>query len=46
MSAWKVPASTGGQFMPCRKDIVDLIVGDARRIRNVPGRKTEVKDAE
>ena len=29
--------STGGQFMPCWKDIFDLIVGNARRIRNVPG---------
>src|SRR4051812_9774648 len=45
MSAWRAPASIGARSMPCWRGISSLIVGNAHHIRNVPGRKTDVKDA-
>jgi len=41
--------STGVYWMPVYavlEDQFELVVGNARQIRNVPGRKTDVKDSE
>src|SRR5437764_14846337 len=46
MSGWRAPASTGKPVYAVLEGSFELIVGNARHIRNVPGRKTDVKDAE
>ena len=46
MSGWRAPASTGVRSTRVLEGHFELIVGNARHIRNVPGRKTDVKDAE
>ena len=45
-SAWRAPASTGSRCYAALEGAFTLIVGNASHMRNVPGRKTDVKDAE
>ncbi len=46
MEAWRARASIRRPVYAVLEGHFDLIVGNARLIRNVPGRKTDVKDAE
>ena len=46
MSAWRVPGVYWRPVHAVLEDRFTVIVGNARHIRNVPGRKTDVKDAE
>jgi len=46
MSPWKVPESTGKPVFNILEESLEVILANARDIKNVPGRKTDVKDCE
>lgn len=46
MWRWNRPASTGSRSITSWRDTSSLLVVNAKHVKNVPGRKTDVKDAE
>jgi len=46
MWRWKAPVSIGNRFLPSSKAFFELVVANAQHVKKVPGRKTDVKDAE
>ena len=50
MSLWRAPGSTGSLFTKCWSHVlmgkISILVVNARHMKNVPGRKTDMRDAQ